>query len=67
MYEQFKHLIMAELSKDFSVDQLRKISECLDLAAKNFDVVKKVTLFIFDCAERFLQIRGEASGKGFCQ
>ena len=28
MYEQFKHLIMAELSKDFNVDQLRNISEC---------------------------------------
>ena len=41
MYEQFKHLIMAELSKDFDVDQLRKISECLDLAAKNFDVVRR--------------------------
>lgn len=46
MYEQFKHLIMAELSKDFSVDQLRKISECLDLAAKNFDVVKKETQIV---------------------
>ena len=46
MYEQFKHLIMAELSKDFNVDQLRKISECLDLAAKNFDVVKKETQIV---------------------
>lgn len=46
MYEQFKHLIMAELSKDFDVDQLRKISECLDLAAKNFDVVKKETQIV---------------------
>lgn len=46
MYEQFKHLIMAELSKDFNVDQLRKISECLDLATKNFDVVKKETQII---------------------
>ena len=46
MYEQFKHLIMAELSKDFNVDQLRKISECLDLATKNFDVVKKETQIV---------------------
>lgn len=46
MYEQFKHLIIAELSKNFSVDQLRKISECLDLAAKNFDVVKKETQIV---------------------
>lgn len=46
MYEQFKHLIMAELLKDFDVDQLRKISECLDLAAKNFDVVKKETQIV---------------------
>lgn len=46
MYEQFKHLIMAELSKDFDVDQLRKISECLDLAAKNVDVVKKETQIV---------------------
>lgn len=97
MYEQFKHLIMAELSKDFDVDQLRKISECLDLAAKNFDVVKKetqivpygqeipkaveiyiaskkieglsekVTVFVFDRIERFLQVRSQASGKGFSQ